>query len=49
MINDYYVSAGPLNFMATWGGLCIGVTLFTIPLYVYGKRSRAWTFRHDVL
>lgn len=38
-----------MTFMATWGGLCIGVTMFTIPLYMYGKRSRAWTHSHNIL
>ncbi|KAF7532286.1 hypothetical protein G7054_g8116 [Neopestalotiopsis clavispora] len=41
ILNDYYVMHGALVFFATWGSLTVGVTLLTIPLYVYGKRLRA--------
>jgi MFS family permease len=44
MLNDYYASHGPKVFFFTWGSLSLGLTLFgTIPMYVYGKRARAWT------
>ncbi|PVH68727.1 MFS general substrate transporter [Cadophora sp. DSE1049] len=49
MMNDYYANHGPMVFMATWASLTLGVTLTTIPLYVFGKRSRAWTHEQNIL
>ncbi|KAH7357025.1 MFS transporter-like protein [Rhexocercosporidium sp. MPI-PUGE-AT-0058] len=42
MLNDYYASKGPLIFFSTWTGLTLGVMFLTIPMYVFGKRIRAW-------
>ncbi|KEF62286.1 uncharacterized protein A1O9_00258 [Exophiala aquamarina CBS 119918] len=43
MLNDYYAFHGPRGFFFTWGSLSLGLTLFgTIPMYIYGKRARAW-------
>lgn len=49
VLNDYYASAGPKTFFFTWGGLTLGVTMLTVPLYVYGKRVRSWTTQHNIL
>ena len=49
MLNDYYATHGPRIFFSTWAGLTVGVTLFTIPLYVYGKRIRAWALRAGIV
>ncbi|KAH6681434.1 MFS transporter-like protein [Halenospora varia] len=48
VMNDYYTSVGPKRFFCTWSGLTIGVTLLTLPLYVYGKRIRSWTLRRNI-
>ncbi|ETS76476.1 hypothetical protein PFICI_11863 [Pestalotiopsis fici W106-1] len=40
ILNDYYIVHGALAFFVTWGSLTAGVTLLTIPLYLYGKRLR---------
>lgn len=43
MLNDYYALHGPRVFFFTWGSLSLGLTILgTIPMYVYGKRARAW-------
>lgn len=39
-LNDYYAAQGPRVFFSTWGGLTIGVMLLTIPMYIWGKRTR---------
>jgi hypothetical protein len=49
MLNDYYANHGPRVFFFTWGGLTVGVTLFTIPLYVFGKRIRAWAQKAEIV
>jgi hypothetical protein len=33
---------GPTHFFYTVGGIQLGLCLFTIPLYIYGKRLRSW-------
>ncbi|KAH7000603.1 major facilitator superfamily domain-containing protein [Ilyonectria destructans] len=43
MLNDYLATHGALVFFSTWGGLTIGVMLTTVPLYVFGKRIRAFS------
>ncbi|KAL4877960.1 major facilitator superfamily domain-containing protein [Aspergillus karnatakaensis] len=42
VFNDFLARSGPLVFFSTFGALTVGVMLTTIPLYVYGKRIRAW-------
>jgi hypothetical protein len=49
VFNNYYASVGPKVFFSTWGGLTVGVTLTTFPLYIYGKRIRSWALRKDIL
>ncbi|KAH8647074.1 MFS transporter-like protein [Tricladium varicosporioides] len=49
VMNDYYTSVGPKKFFCTWGGLTIGVTMLTLPLYVYGKRIRSWASRKNIV
>jgi hypothetical protein len=49
MLNDYYVLHGAQVFFFTWGGLTLGVTATTFPLYVYGKQIRAWAERRRFL
>ncbi|THY98530.1 hypothetical protein D6C92_02823 [Aureobasidium pullulans] len=41
MLNDFYAQKGPRVFFFTWGALTIGVTMLTIPMYIFGKKSRA--------
>ncbi|KAH7141035.1 major facilitator superfamily domain-containing protein [Dactylonectria macrodidyma] len=43
MLNKYLAVHGPMVFFSTWGGLTVGVLLTTIPLYVFGKRLRAFS------
>lgn len=49
MLNDYYATNGPKIFMFTWGSLTVGVTLFTVPLYIFGKKSRSWCARKGIM
>ncbi|KAF7555016.1 hypothetical protein G7Z17_g2478 [Cylindrodendrum hubeiense] len=42
MLNDYLATHGAMVFFSTWGGLTVGVMLTTVPLYVFGKRIRAF-------
>jgi hypothetical protein len=41
-VNDWVVVQGPKNFFYTIGGIQMGLSLFTIPMYIYGKKLRAW-------
>jgi hypothetical protein len=49
VFNNYYASVGPKVFFSTWSGLTVSVTLFTFPLYVYGKKIRSWAEIKDIL
>lgn len=49
MLNDYYAEKGPRIFFATWGGLTVGITLLTIPMYIWGKKIRAWSEKHSIV
>ncbi|WYZ36194.1 hypothetical protein EsH8_XI_000077 [Colletotrichum jinshuiense] len=42
MLNNYYASNGPVIFFSTWGGLSVAGCVATIPMYVFGKRIRAF-------
>ncbi|KAK6598075.1 major facilitator superfamily transporter [Botrytis cinerea] len=42
VFNDYYSAAGPLKYFSTFTALTLGIMLTTIPMYVFGKRIRAW-------
>lgn len=46
VLNDYYSEQGPRMFFNTWAALTLGVMLFTLPLYVWGKRLRVWVEHH---
>lgn len=45
-MNDWIVTAGVGNVFYTLGGITIGLTLTTIPLYIWGKRLRSGYHRH---
>ncbi|KIX06758.1 uncharacterized protein Z518_04734 [Rhinocladiella mackenziei CBS 650.93] len=47
-LNGWIASQGVRNVFFVIGGITIGVTLLTIPMYVFGKRARSWVFRHHV-
>jgi hypothetical protein len=42
VLNDWVASQGPRNFFYTVGGIQLGLCCLTVPLYVYGKKLRAW-------
>ncbi|KAH9205816.1 major facilitator superfamily domain-containing protein [Leptodontidium sp. 2 PMI_412] len=47
-LNDWYANAGPAVMFDTIGGIQIGLSLTTIPIYIYGKMIRAWWHSHDI-
>jgi hypothetical protein len=47
-LNNWVATQGVRNVFFTIGGLTIAVSLFTIPMYIYGKRARSWTHRHNI-
>ncbi|KAL5339595.1 major facilitator superfamily domain-containing protein [Aspergillus crustosus] len=47
-VNGWIESQGVRNCFFTIGGITIGVTLLTIPMYIWGKRSRSWVHRHRI-
>ncbi|KAH8892705.1 MFS transporter-like protein [Thozetella sp. PMI_491] len=47
-LNDYLARIGPLAFFSTFGAVTVGVMLTTVPLYVFGKRLRAWGDQQDL-
>ncbi|KAL3464654.1 hypothetical protein BJX64DRAFT_286145 [Aspergillus heterothallicus] len=49
VFNDFVSESGVLVFFATFGAVRVGVMLSTVPLYIWGKRIRAWSERHDLL
>ncbi|OQV07300.1 hypothetical protein CLAIMM_11755 [Cladophialophora immunda] len=42
ILNDWVTMQGPTYFFYTVGGIQLGLTLLTVPLYFYGKKVRAW-------
>ncbi|KAJ5584530.1 uncharacterized protein N7459_004330 [Penicillium hispanicum] len=49
VFNDYLARTGALVFFSTFGAVTVGVMMTTLPLYVFGKRIRAWSEEHNLL
>ncbi|RDW92381.1 hypothetical protein BP5796_01775 [Coleophoma crateriformis] len=47
-INSWIATQGVRDAFFVIGGITAAVSLTTIPMYVYGKRARSWTFRHNL-
>lgn len=47
--NDWIASQGVRYAFFTVGGITMGATLTTIPMYIYGKRARSFVWRHNLL
>lgn len=47
-LNNWLATQGTRNVFFTIGGITIGVSLLTIPMYIYGKRARSWVYRHNI-
>ncbi|KIW88444.1 uncharacterized protein Z519_11013 [Cladophialophora bantiana CBS 173.52] len=47
-VNDWVAGWGPAKSMDTMGAIELGLCLTTIPIYIYGKKLRAWWHNHDV-
>ncbi|KAJ4286041.1 hypothetical protein N0V90_013388 [Kalmusia sp. IMI 367209] len=42
-------SSGPKDTFIAVGGIQLGCMLFSIPMYIYGKRARMWTVRRNFM
>ncbi|KAL4772704.1 major facilitator superfamily domain-containing protein [Aspergillus nidulans var. acristatus] len=47
-VNGWIDTQGVRDVFYTIGGITIGVTLLTVPMYVFGKRARSWVHRHRI-
>lgn len=47
--NDWIMVQGVRNCFFVIGGITAGVVLTTIPMYMFGKRARSWTYRHQII
>lgn len=47
--NNWLDADGSKDVFLALGGIQLGVLLFTIPLYIYGKRARMWTVRTNLM
>ncbi|KAL7270031.1 hypothetical protein RUND412_007273 [Rhizina undulata] len=47
--NTWLDSDGPKKVFVALGAIQLGCLLFTIPLYIYGKRARMWTVRKNFM
>jgi hypothetical protein len=47
--NDWLDSDGSKNVFLALGGIQLACLVFTIPLYIFGKRARMWTVRKKFL
>ncbi|KAJ5110041.1 cycloheximide resistance protein [Penicillium argentinense] len=47
-INGWIENQGVRDCFFTMGGITMAVTLFTIPMYTFGKRARSWVHRHGI-
>jgi MFS family permease len=48
-VNDWVAKKGPLNVFVVLGSCFLAVSVLTIPLWVWGKRVRAWLARVEWL
>lgn len=46
---DWMESDGARTVFLALGGIQLGCLLFTIPMYIYGKRARMWTVRKRLM
>ncbi|GAB7340414.1 hypothetical protein MBLNU457_6848t1 [Dothideomycetes sp. NU457] len=46
--NNWVVAKGPAEIMYVFGGTSLFMSLAAIPVYIFGKRLRAWWARHDL-
>ncbi|CAM1506708.1 Fc.00g063490.m01.CDS01 [Cosmosporella sp. VM-42] len=46
---DWIISGGVKPTMVAIGSIHVGVCLLSIPMYIYGKRVRAFYYKHDLL
>lgn len=46
--NDWVAAKGPTEIMYVFGGTSIFISLLALPVYIWGKRMRAWWSRHDL-
>jgi len=47
--NSWLESDGSRTVFLALGGIQLAVLLFTIPMYIYGKRARMWTVRRNLM
>ena len=45
----WYESAGPKTQFGIIGGVCAGLMFLGIPIYIFGKKMRAFWYRHPFL
>ena len=48
-INDWIESQGVRNTFFVVGGITLGTSLTSIPMYIYGKRMRSWVKRKNIV
>jgi hypothetical protein len=48
-LNHWLDHDGPKKVFVAIGAIQLGSLLFTIPLYIYGKRARMWTVRKNLM
>ncbi|KPI38427.1 putative MFS-type transporter [Cyphellophora attinorum] len=46
--NDWVAAKGPQEIMYVFGGTSIFLCLLALPVYIFGKRLRAWWSRNDL-
>lgn len=45
---DWVSAKGPEQMMYVFGGTGLFLCLLAVPVYIFGKRMRAWWSRHDL-
>ncbi|KAL2669962.1 hypothetical protein Neosp_015128 [[Neocosmospora] mangrovei] len=48
-LNNWLATQGTRNVFFVIGGLTAGVSLTTIPMYIWGKRARSWVYRKGIV
>lgn len=49
VIEDWLTDSGVLNVFVVLGSVFLATCTFTIPLWVFGKKSRSWIARNEWL
>jgi hypothetical protein len=49
LLNDWVAAWGPAKLFNVIGAIQLGICALSIPMWIFGKRMRAWWHTHDFI